>query len=44
MKVGILVSGGDAPGMNYVVYEIHEKLKKLGVELLGIKYGYKGLM
>lgn len=44
MKVGILVSGGDAPGMNYVVYDIFEKLSKIGCELIGIKFGFKGLM
>lgn len=44
MKVGIFVSGGDAPGMNYVVYEVFNKLSKLGCELVGIKNGFKGLM
>ena len=44
MKLGIIVSGGDAPGMNFVVSSIFEGLKKQGIELIGIIAGFKGLM
>ncbi len=44
MKIGILTSGGDAPGMNAVIRAvvragIHEK-----AEIIGIQRGYEGLM
>ena len=44
MRVGILVSGGDAPGMNSVVYETFKGLKAYNIELVGIKSGFKGLI
>ena len=44
MKIAILASGGDAPGMNYVTYECFMLAKKYGIELLGVKAGFKGLM
>ncbi len=44
MKVGILVSGGDAPGMNAVLYSVYTALQSYNIELIGIKYGYKGLI
>ena len=43
-RVGVLTSGGDAPGMNAVVRAIARKADKMGVETVGIVGGYKGLM
>ncbi len=43
MKVGILTSGGDTPGMNAVIRACYMAAKRLGHELIGIKYGWKGL-
>ena len=41
MKILLLASGGDAPGMNYCLFQICKKLKKH--ELYFCYYGYKGL-
>ena len=43
MKIGILTSGGDAPGMNYVLSELRV-LSELGHELVAVISGYQGLM
>ena len=43
-RVGVLTSGGDAPGMNAVVRAIARKADKMGVETVGIVGGYKGLI
>jgi len=43
-KIGILTSGGDAPGMNAAVASIARAAKAEGMELVGIKRGYRGLM
>ena len=43
-RIGVLTSGGDAPGMNAVVRAIARKADKMGVETVGIVGGYKGLM
>ncbi len=44
MKIGILTSGGDTPGMNAVIRGIAIRARSLGHEVVGIKYGWKGLM
>ncbi len=44
MKIGILTSGGDTPGMNAVIRGIALRARDLGHEVIGIKYGWKGLM
>ncbi len=44
MKVGILTSGGDTPGMNTVIRAILIHGKLLGYEFFGFKGGWKGLM
>ena len=43
-RIGVLTSGGDAPGMNAVVRAIARKADKMGVETVGIIGGYKGLL
>ncbi|MBQ9086750.1 MAG: 6-phosphofructokinase [Clostridia bacterium] len=43
-RIGILTSGGDAPGMNAVIRAIVRKADKMGVETVGIIGGYKGLL
>ena len=43
-RIGVLTSGGDAPGMNAVIRAIARKAKKQGVEAVGIIGGYSGLI
>lgn len=43
-KIGVLTSGGDAPGMNSAIASIVKAAKFNNVEVVGIKYGYKGLL
>ncbi|WP_010238806.1 6-phosphofructokinase [Clostridium arbusti] len=44
MKIGILTSGGDAPGMNSAIRAVVKSANYNNVEVWGIKYGYKGLI
>ncbi len=44
MKVGILTGGGDCPGLNAVIRAIVRKSHLEGIENIGIKYGWKGLL
>ncbi len=43
-KIGILSSGGDAPGMNAVIRAVARKALDEGVEVVGILGGYSGLI
>ena len=43
-KIAILTSGGDAPGMNAVVRAAVKLCTKLGVEAVGVKRGFDGLV
>ena len=43
-RIGILTSGGDAPGMNAAVRAIARKARKQNVEAVGIIGGYTGLI
>ncbi len=43
-KIGVLTSGGDAPGMNAVIRAVTRAANNAGVETLGIFEGYQGLM
>ena len=43
-KIGVLTSGGDAPGMNAVIRAVTRAANKAGVETVGIMEGYQGLM
>lgn len=44
MKVGILTSGGDAPGMNAAIRACVRSLIEFGHTPVGIKRGYQGLI
>lgn len=43
-KIGILTSGGDAPGMNAAVRAVTRYALRRGIEVYGIYEGYKGLI
>ena len=43
-KIGILTSGGDAPGMNAAVRAVARKALDEGVEVVGVIGGYSGLI
>ncbi len=43
-KIGILTSGGDAPGMNAAIRSVARVAMANGIEVAGIKDGYKGLV
>ncbi|MBE6637150.1 MAG: 6-phosphofructokinase [Ruminococcaceae bacterium] len=43
-RIGILTSGGDAPGMNAAVRAVTRYALKQGLEVYGIYEGYKGLI
>jgi 6-phosphofructokinase 1 len=44
MKIGILTSGGDAPGMNAAIRAIVRKALSRDCKVFGIKRGYSGLI
>ena len=44
MKIGILTSGGDAPGMNAAIRGVVKAAEYHGIEVYGIKRGYQGLI
>ena len=43
MKIGILCSGGDAPGMNPVIRAVVRSALSIGHRVIGIRRGFKGL-
>ncbi|MGN1081399.1 MAG: 6-phosphofructokinase [Acutalibacteraceae bacterium] len=43
-KIGILTSGGDAPGMNPAIRAVARAGISKGMEVVGIRHGYQGLM
>jgi 6-phosphofructokinase 1 len=43
-RVGILTSGGDAPGMNAAVRAAARVGEALGLEVIGVEDGYRGLV
>ncbi len=43
-KIGVLTSGGDAPGMNAAVMSVAKSAAMYGMPLVGIKRGYNGLL
>ncbi|MGE7622706.1 6-phosphofructokinase [Viridibacillus sp. NPDC096237] len=43
-KIGVLTSGGDAPGMNAAVRAVVRKALYHDLEVAGIYYGYQGLI
>lgn len=43
-KIAVLTSGGDAPGMNAAIRAVVRKAAFHGIEVVGIKHGYQGLL
>ncbi len=43
-RIGVLTSGGDAPGMNAAIRAVVRKGIYSELEMYGIKYGFQGLM
>ncbi len=43
-KIGVLTSGGDAPGMNAAIMSVAKNAARYGMPLVGIKRGYNGLL
>ena len=43
-KIGVLTSGGDAPGMNAAIRAVVRQAINKGIEVVGIKRGYAGLL
>ena len=43
-KIGVLTSGGDAPGMNAAIRAVVRKALSEGIEVVGINEGYNGLI
>jgi len=43
-KIGVLTSGGDAPGMNAAVRAVVRTSIFYGREVVGIYHGYRGLV
>ncbi len=44
MRIGILTSGGDCPGINATIRGIIKTASYYGIEVLGIRNGFKGLL
>jgi phosphofructokinase-like protein len=44
MKVGILTGGGDCPGLNAVIRAVVRRALSFGMEMLGIRNGFLGLI
>lgn len=43
-RIGILTGGGDCPGLNAVIRAVVYKATEYGWEVMGIKYGWKGML
>src|SRR5215213_3199080 len=43
-KIGVLTSGGDAPGLNAVIRAVVKTGQSRGYEVLGIAKGFEGLI
>lgn len=44
MRIGVLTGGGDCPGLNPVIRALlYKSVKEYGSEVIGFKYGWKGL-
>ena len=43
-RIGVLTSGGDAPGMNAAVRAVARSALSKGIEVVGIRRGYAGLL
>ena len=43
-RIGVLTSGGDAPGMNAAIRSVVRSAMDMGIECVGIRRGYEGLI
>lgn len=43
-RIGVLTSGGDSPGMNAAVRAVVRTADLLGIDCIGIRRGYNGLI
>lgn len=43
-RIGVLTSGGDAPGMNAAIRAVVRTALHMGIECIGIRRGYNGLV
>ena len=43
-RIGLLTSGGDAPGMNACIRAVVRTAIYFGMEVYGVKRGYQGLI
>ncbi|MBI5144034.1 MAG: 6-phosphofructokinase [Candidatus Omnitrophica bacterium] len=43
-RIGVLTGGGDCPGLNAVIRSVVRTAAKNGIEVIGIKNGWKGLI
>lgn len=43
-RIAVLTSGGDSPGMNPAIRSITRTGSNLGVEIIGVRNGYQGLL
>ena len=43
-KIGVLTSGGDAPGMNAAIRSVTRIALNNGIEVVGVRNGYRGLL
>ena len=43
-RIGVLTSGGDAPGMNAAIRAVARTCQHMGIECVGIRRGYHGLI
>lgn len=44
MRIGILTSGGDSPGMNAAIKAIVKVADYNNIEVMGIRHGYQGIL
>jgi len=44
MRLGVITSGGDAPGMNPAIASLVREACKYGYDIIGFRYGYKGIL
>ena len=42
--IGVITSGGDAPGMNAAIRSVVRTAASLGIKIKGIRRGYNGLI
>ena len=43
-RIGVLTSGGDAPGMNAAIRAVVRTGASKGIEVIGVRRGYAGMM